>query len=334
MSVLVTGATGFIGRKLIQELLNNGEKVHILCRSTSNISGLEDPNIKIFTGDILDISSIAQAMEGCDQVYHMAALAKNWAPDPNIFYKINVQGTENILNTAKNVSVKRIVITSTSMTFRPSNGDPVDESSGRSDHILTDYARTKAKAEDIILSYCNQGLPVVAVNPTRIFGPGFMTEGNSTTLMVQLYLQGKFRFILGDGNAIGNYGYVDDIVRGHIQAMDHGKSGEFYILGGENLSFNDFFNVVSEVSEIRHYLFHIPISLIQFFSRLELARAKLFRGYPLITPEWVKVFSMDWGFSCNKAEKEIGYNITPFHEAMTETINWLTNPQQKNEIIS
>ncbi len=323
MSILVTGATGFIGRRLVEELITQEETVHILCRSTSDISGLDDPHITIFRGDVTNIESISNAMQGCDRVYHLAALAKNWAPNPEIFDKINVTGTDNILSVAEELSVEKVVITSTSMTLKPSEEDPVKESDGRAEHILTDYARSKARSEDSAMKFCERGLGVVFVNPTRVFGPGLMTEGNSATLMIQLYMQGKWRYVPGDGTAVGNYGFVDDIVAGHIQAMQHGRSGELYILGGENLSFNKFFEILAELSEVKHHLFHIPLTMIQLLSNIEVTRAKLFRGYPLITPEWVEVFSKNWAFSCSKAEKEVKYKITPFREALSRTINWI-----------
>ena len=323
MSILLTGATGFIGRRLVEELIKQDEEVHILCRPTSDISGLDDPRISIFSGDVTNPESISNAMQGCNCVYHLAALAKNWAPNPDIFDKINVTGTNNILSVAKKLSVEKVVITSTSMTLKSSEEDPVKESDGRAEHILTDYARSKARSEDSAMKFYERGLGVVFVNPTRVFGPGLMTEGNSATLMIQLYMQGKWRYVLGDGNAVGNYGFVDDIVAGHIQAMQHGRSGELYILGGENLSFNKFFEILAELSEVKHHLFHIPLSLIQFVSKLEIIRAKVFRGYPLITPEWVEVFSKNWAFSCAKAEKDLEYKITPFREALSRTINWI-----------
>jgi len=323
VSIFLTGATGFIGRRLVEELIKQEEEVHILCRPTSDISGLDDPHITTFSGDVANIESISNAMQGCDRVYHLAALAKNWAPNPDIFDRINVTGTNNILSIAEKLSVEKVVITSTSMTLKSSEEDPVKESDGRAEHILTNYARSKARSEDSAMQFCERGLKVVFVNPTRVFGPGLMTEGNSATLMIQLYMQGKWRYVLGDGNAIGNYGFVDDIVAGHIQAMQHGRSGELYTLGGENLSFNKFFEILAELSEVKHHLFHIPLSLIQLVSNLEITRAKLFRGYPLITPEWVEVFSKNWAFSCAKAEKELEYKITPFREALSHTINWI-----------
>lgn len=323
MSILLTGATGFIGRRLVEELIKQDEEVHILCRPTSDISGLDDPRISIFSGDVTNIESISIAMKGCDRVYHLAALAKNWAPNPDIFDKINVTGTNNILSVAEKLSVEKVVITSTSMTLKSSEEDPVNESDGRAEHILTDYARSKARSEDSAMKFCERGLGVVFVNPTRVFGPGLMTEGNSATLMIQLYMQGKWRYVLGDGNAVGNYGFVDDIVAGHIQAMQHGRSGELYTLGGENLSFNKFFEILTELSGVKHHLFHIPLSLIQLVSKLEIIRAKVFRGYPLITPEWVEVFSKNWAFSCAKAEKDLEYRITPFREALSRTIDWI-----------
>jgi farnesol dehydrogenase len=325
LGIFVTGATGFIGRRLVETLLTQKEKIHILCRSSSDISGLDHPQLNIFRGSLSNVNDISQAILGCNQVYHLAALAKNWAPDPSVFDEVNVAGTNHILEAAKKHSVEKVVITSTSMTFKPSGQNPVHEADGRAEHILTDYARSKVKSEDSAMTYVDRGLSVVFVNPTRVFGPGLMTEGNSATLMIDLYIQGKWRFILGDGSAIGNYGFVDDIVSGHILAMKNGRSGERYILGGENLSYNQFFEVLSDISNKYYRIFHIPQSLVMLVSKMELIRAKYLRGYPLITPEWVEVFSKHWAFSCKKAEDELGYRITPFREAIGKTLDWIRN---------
>lgn len=328
MTIFITGATGFVGNHLAIKLADQGNDVHVLCRHSANIDQLIRKNIRVFTGDILNIKSIEQAMYGCEQVYHLAALAKNWSFNPNDFEIVNVNGTLNVLSAAEKLGIKKVVFTSTSLTLGPSNGIPVKETRLRPNYIYTEYARTKLKAEKVIDPFINRGLSVVIVNPTRLFGPGLMTEGNATTLMIQLYLKGKWRYILGNGTAIGNYGFIDDVVNGHILAMQNGRNGECYILGGENLSFSAFFNQIDQIFNKKHFIIHIPITLAHFFSQLELTKAKLLHIYPLITPEWVKLFAIDWAFSSAKAQKDIGYSITPFNEALQNTLDWLNQDIQ------
>jgi nucleoside-diphosphate-sugar epimerase len=325
MNVLVTGATGFIGSRLVTRLVKHGEQVNILCRETSDISLFSGLNIRIHHGDILDDQSIEAAMTGCDRVYHLAAIAKNWAPNADIYYRNNVLGTENILKAARNQKIRKVVITSTSLIYGPSNGTPINENVQKPQTHLTDYVRSKALADHSISNYIASGLNIVIVCPTRLFGPGLMTEGNSVTMMIDLYLQGKWRLILGNGDAIGNYAYIDDVVMGHIQAMETGKTGESYILGGENLSFNEFFDIVTDLSQKSYRFIHLPLPLALGFGWFEQNRAKLFKSYPLITPEWVKLFAKDWAYSSEKAKSELGYRVTPFEDAIHRTINWLKN---------
>ena len=323
MNIFLTGGSGFIGNALLRKLIQSGEHVHLLLRPKAAEQQLHYQNITVFKGDILDTENIEQAMQGCDRVYHLAAMAKNWSFNPYDFELVNVNGTANVLRIAGQLGIKKVVFTSTSMIFGPSNGQPVTESQSKQDFIYTDYARAKAKSEQLISEFTQNDLKIVSVYPTRLFGPGLMTEGNAATQMIKLYMQGKWRYILGNGSAYGNYAYIDDIVDGHIQAMQYGKSGSRYILGGDNLSYNDFFRQIDAITGKNHLLLHIPLPVALFFSRIELIKARLLHIYPLITPEWVRVFGQDWLFSSDLAQKEIGYIITPFEKAMRRTIEWL-----------
>lgn len=323
MHVFVTGASGFIGAQLVRALASRGDKVHVLCRVTADVSELPSDGVEIFQGDILDKESIAQAMMGCEQVFHVAGYARNWAKDPAIFDRINVEGTKNILETALRCGSKKAVVTSTSVTFGPSAGKETTESAQRQVPCFTEYEASKLRAEQATELFVRRGLEVVTVNPTRVFGPGAMTEGNSLTKMIELYLRGKWRIILGDGTGIGNYAYVEDIVSGHLLAMSNGKSGERYVLGGENLSYNAFFDIVSDVSKKSYRMIHMPSSLALGYSYLEQSRAAWFNSYPQITPSWVKTFLADWAFSSEKARLDLGYQVTPIRTALSNTVGWL-----------
>ena len=334
MNVFVSGATGFIGSRLISSLVRKGFQVHALCRKSSDQSLLPRTNVKIFYGDILDPESVDQAMASCVYAFHLAALAKNWAPDPDVFYRINVQGTVNILEAARTHNIRRTVITSTCLTFGFSNGRPADEQSPRPVDYLTSYTRTKIQAEEMIKKYVAGGLDIRIVHPTRVFGPGVLSEANSVTEMTRLYLKGKWRLILGDGQAVGNYAYIDDVVEGHILAMEKGKPGESYLLGGESLSFNQLFMTIRKLSGRKHFLLHLPAKIADLFARFEMTRARLTGHYPLITPDWIALFLQDGAYSSRKAETTLGYRITPFKLAMQRTIFWLqlSGNQEENLI--
>lgn len=330
MKTMITGATGFIGNKLVEILCNNGNNVNVLCRRTSDKSRLTHSNIKIFEGDILNRRSVEEAMQGCENVFHLAAYARNWAKNPAVYFEHNTNSLRNIFDSALRLNIKRVLFASSSVVFGNSNGAPINESSKRYLPPLTTYEASKLKAEDIVDEYLNKGLEIVAVYPTRLFGPGILAESNSVTLMIDLYLKGKWRMILGNGLASGNYAFIDDVAGGMINTMNLSKNGSRYILGGENLTFNKFFSLVAEKSEKKYRMIHIPKSIAVLFSHIEETRGKVFNHHPLITPGWVKTFCLNWDFSSEKAIEEIKYKITPFNKALEITLDWLSLNERRN----
>ena len=328
--IFITGATGFIGSNLACKLANQGYTVHALMRASSNISSIKHENIKLFQGDLLDANAIETAIKGCSQVYHLAAYAKNWAHDKMHFHKINVEGTENILRAAKNNSVQKIVCTSTSLVFGPSNGKDVDESGMSNANPYTDYERSKITEEEIIHQFVNEGMNISTVYPTRVFGPGLLNESNSVTQMILKYLDGKWRLTLSDGNAVGNYVFVDDVAEAHINAMKYGKKGSKYIIGGDNISYNDFFKEIDKIIGKHRIMLNVPAAVALLHSKIEESLANRFTRYPTITPGWVKMFLDDWAFSSNKAIDEINYKITPLQNALKQTIEWIEQHKKKN----
>ena len=332
-TIFVSGATGFIGTKLVIELVKTGHTVHALTRATSNRAGLEHERIRLVRGDILDKESIRKGMEGCTRVFHLAAYAKNWARDKGVFYAQNVDGMKNVLAAAKDTGVRRAVFTSTVVVFGPSPPGIVrDESMRRiTPRYYTEYEESKTIAEAEALQYVEKGLDVVIVNPTRVYGPGKLTEGNSVTLMIDLYDRGKVPVLLNGGKNVGNYVYVDDLVGGQILAMERGKTGERYILGGENSSLKHIFELVDDVSQKRHFQINLPPPLAYFYSNIEKLKAEWFGLYPQITPAWIETFLQDWAYSCGKAERELGYRVTPLKDGIRTTYEWLLQQRKKHQ---
>jgi farnesol dehydrogenase len=324
-AVFVTGSTGFIGTKLVNELVRRGHTVHALTRATSNQQGLQHDRIKLVQGDILKKDTLVKAMEGCTQVYHLAAYAKNWAPDRQVFFEQNVDGMRNVFEAAEQVGVSRTVFTTTIVTFGPTRpGEVGDEAMPRiTPRYYTEYEDTKVVAEQEALKKAAAGFPVVIVNPTRVYGPGKLTEGNSVSLMVDLYDRGKVPVQLNGGKNVGNYVFVDDLVKGHILAMEKGKIGERYILGGENASLKRIFELVDEVSGKKHFQVSLPPKVAMLYGHVEKIKAETFGIYPQITPGWVETFLQEWAYSCKKAERELGYTITPLKEGVRMTYEWI-----------
>jgi nucleoside-diphosphate-sugar epimerase len=324
MRYMITGATGFIGSRLVQELMNRQILVNILVRSTKKLSPEIRKCASVFPGDITDKEAVDSAMKNCDFVFHLAGFANIWSKDKKLPYRTNVEGTKIILEAALKNSIKKVVYTSSAGIFPPSGQEKiVNEKSPLPDFYLTDYEKTKRAAEELCIEFCSKGLNTVIVNPSRVYGPGPLNKSNSVTILIKKYIKGTWRFIPGDGKQIGNYAFIDDVVKGHILALEKGTPGEKYILGGTNASYNEFFDTVGEVKGKKYKLFHLPISVASLFAAFELFCADNFGKPPVITPDWLIRYSQNRPVSCQKAIEEIDYSVTPLSEGIGKTILWL-----------
>jgi nucleoside-diphosphate-sugar epimerase len=324
MKVFITGATGFIGANLAMKMAGEGIIVHAIYRTKNKTDKIQHGNLIWFLGDILDVASLKIAMTGCSQVYHIAAYASAWEQHPGDFAKFNVQGTINVLKAAQEISINKIVITSTAGVFGPSLNGTITEDTVTAIRHFTGYERSKAEAERIISDYAKQGMSIVVVNPTRVFGPGPLNESNSVTKIIKMYAEGKWRIVPGNGESIGNYVFVDDVVNGHILAMEKGKTGEKYILGGESITYNAFYNKLEKSSGKHFKLFHLPPCIMMSVARLLILLNKLFGIRPPITPALVRKFNYNWEVSSDKAANELGYRFMSFDSGLLKTYEWLS----------
>jgi len=331
--IFVTGATGFIGTRLVQALIRRGQRVRALSRrdrpepppGTDGPSPLEHELVELVRGDITDRDSIVRGMAGCRRAFHLAAYAKVWARDPGTYVRINVEGMRNVFAAAEQHHVERVVLTSTIMTLGPTPSGVVgDEEMPRvTDRCLTEYEETKTFAENEAIERAANGFPVVIVNPTRVYGPGHLTEGNSLARLIDDYDRGRVPILLNRGVNVGNYVMVDDVVEGHLLAMEKGDVGERYILGGENASLKEFFRTIDRVSGKRH--FQVPLLRVAplVFAWCQKKRAQWFGVYPTITPGWVRTFLADWAYRSDKAVRELGYAPMPLEQGVRLTYEWL-----------
>jgi len=327
MAIFITGGTGFIGRKLIERLSLGDEDLHLLVRSQSSIANLErKEKIRFFYGDVTDENSVLQGMKGCDEVYHLAAYARNWSFDKNQYYKVNVRGAVNVFESALKNRVKKIVFTSSCVTLGPSQDRILTEKDWRKrNHFYTEYEKSKYLAELEALKFVEKGLNLVMVNPTRVYGPGLLTEANSVTRIAQQYVEGKFPVILNHGKEIANYAFVEDVVSGQILAMEKGRTGERYLLGGDNISLKNLFALLDEITETKHLQISIPPKIARFIAWIEEKKADIFKKYPMISRDWVDTFLQNWIYSSEKAEKELGYKYLPLKQGLKITCDWILN---------
>lgn len=320
----ITGATGFIGKELTRKLTGMQMQVHALVRNPEKLASLNSPYLKLFKGDITDPESVEAAMEGCTGVFHLAAWAHSSATDPEIFERVNVNGTGNILAAALKNGIRKMVFTSTAGTFGVTDAfTDANEESSKPENYDTDYARTKRAAELLCEEYYRKGLQVVTVHPTRVFGPGVMSESNAVMKIFDLYSRGKWRVIPSDGKTYGNYVFVGDVVNGHLLAMEKGVPGEGYILGGENVTFNELFEAMGQATECRRKLIHIPYAVLWLFSETLNLVSKVSGTSPLITTAWLRRYLQHRRLSSLKAVSSLGYSVTPLTDALRQSHEWL-----------
>jgi nucleoside-diphosphate-sugar epimerase len=332
MKYFITGGTGFIGRRLIEKIITEGNEITLLVRNTSDLKDIEGNRaVKIITGSLFDIASMREAMKGADVIFHLAGYAKNWCRDNCIYEKINIEGSMNVAAAAVEAKVKKMVHVSSIVTFGPTDETEHDESQRTGEIVrFTEYEKTKARAEEELIRFAgaHKELSIVIVNPSRVYGPGIITEANSLTLMIKNYLNFHEYLLLGLGNNVANYVFVDDVVKGLLLAADKGKSREKYILGGETISLRGFFRKLRTVSGKRAIPIVVPKPIAMAIGFCAELAAKLFGIYPFITRPWIRHFCADWNYGSAKAIKELGYAPNSLYDGLKITVDWLKQKRQ------
>jgi nucleoside-diphosphate-sugar epimerase len=323
MKVAVTGATGFIGSKLVEQLLKRGYEVNALFRSESKKNHIPDPALHYIHGDITQPESIEKLMSGCEQLFHVAAFAGIWHRDENHIFNLNVNAALQVFELAGRAGIRKCVFTSSAAVFGPSDGTSLDENSPAPESYFVPYERSKARMEKAVLGENITGTEVVVVNPTRLYGPGLLNDGNSVTRMIKMYRDGKWHLVPGNGKSSGNYVFIDDVVQGHLLAMEKGRHGERYILGGENASYNEFFSLLDDALGNHYRLFRVPLPLMLILSGVLIGMTRLTGKPPAITPGLVRKYSKHFSLSSAKAKNELGYDPRGLKLGLSETIAWL-----------
>ena len=251
MNCFVTGATGFIGSRLVEKLSAEGHEVYCLIRSPEKFNALRGEHTHLVLGDLDDFDALLRGCKDCEVVYHLAAYAKVWSKDKNMPYKINVQGTINLLEASLKNGVKKFIFTSSAAVFGPSeDSQMIDEHVVRNTPYFNDYEYSKAMAEEFALEFLQRGLAIVILNPTRVFGPGPINESNSITKIIELFQKGRWRIIPGSGIHIGNYAYIDDVVEAMVAASSVPDINRMVINvgSGKETSINDLVKKVLEIT--------------------------------------------------------------------------------------
>ncbi len=331
MAVFVTGASGFIGQRLCTTLLNHGYEVVASSRGRLQF---ENANLKVVKCDVCMQESL-RPMEGADCVFHLASHVGQWSKDGSEFQRVNVDGTRNVLEAAEQYGVEKVVIVSSAGVYGPGrDGDLLNEDSPKNSNGKTEYEKTKWLAEQLALEFARQGnVSVCVAQPSRVFGPGVLSESNAITKIVRGFLNRRIQLIPAVGRFVGNYVCVDTVVDGLIRIMQFGKDGRSYILGGENLTFASLFQIILEETGNRNWLIPVPLFAVKSFAYWQLAMAKTFSVQPILIPAFVDKYASHNALSSSRAVQELGYQPTDVRAAIASTVRWLQCEQFSGESI-
>jgi len=324
--ILVTGASGFIGSKLSVELAKKGHSVIALVRSGSNLVNLNDADIEIAYGDVCDKDSLFRAIDGVDVVFHTAAMVSFWETKGKLenYHKVNVEGSKNVFDVCLKSGVEKVIFTSTlsSIGSYGKNDLTTEEHSFNLWDMSMEYERSKYNAEFEAWRYCARGLPLVAVLPSAPVGPGDIKPTPSGQLLID-YVNRKIPAYI-DGGA--NFVHVDDVVRGHLLAMEKGIVGERYLIGGVNLSLLKLFKTFEKVTGIKRPKFKIPRWLaIGYAKCLELISNHITGTSPVVTVPTTKFSSTHYYIDNEKSRIELGYEpIHSIESAVEEALDWFS----------
>ncbi len=320
MKALVTGATGFIGFHVARLLAKQGFSVKALVREGSDAYGLKTLGIEPIIGDVRDPHSVRRALEGCRQLYHLAADYRLWVKDPKTMYDINVKGTENVMEAALIAGTERVVYTSTvGVLAACSNGKPSNEETPVSiKDMVGDYKKSKFIAETAVYGFIGKGLPVVIVNPTTPIGD-MDRKPTPTGKIIVDFLNGKFPAYLDTGL---NFVDVDDVAAGHILAARYGKIGQRYILGNRNISLREFFECLAGITGRKPPRVRLPYFPVLLAAYVDESLSGITGRHPTIPLTGVKMARKFMYFDCSKAVRELNMPQTPVEGAMEKAINW------------
>jgi dihydroflavonol-4-reductase len=328
--VLVTGATGFIGSAVVRALLERKADVVVAVQPGANRRLLAGVAVEEVEADLRQARRVEQAARGCRFVFHVGALYRFWSPRPDEFYDVNVGGTLNTLQAARNAGCERTIYTSTVGTIgldhtsaRGSETVTADETRWpRVEHLFGLYKRSKYVAEHEVLRAAAEGQPIVLVQPTMPVGPRDAAP-TPTGRVVLDFLNGRMP---GYVDSAMNVVDVDDVAHGHLLAAELGSLGRSYVLGGENLTFRQILEALASVTGMPAPRVRIPAVATLVAGHLsELLEGRLAGRSPTVPLEAVRMAGTKMVFDDSRARRELGYSSRPAREALARSARWFAD---------
>lgn len=315
---LVTGGAGFIGSHVVRSLLKRNYKVRVLALESEPIDRLEGLDVEIHRGDLLDPDVLGKALEGCRYLFHLAAIHAQWMKDFDPMYRVNVNGTRQLMELALKMKVQKVVYTSTQNIIGIAKNGRSDENTPfhefeKSSH----YTRSKFLAEQEVLKLSGKGLPVVIVNPSGPVGEG--DTGPTGHVIIQ-FLNKKIPFFF-----YGFFNIIDvlDLAEGHVLALEKGRPGERYILAGQDLSIREFFSQLERLSGVKAPKIQIPRWIAMVLGYVfEFVSDRITHKAPKMSVDRVRTRGRKKLLSIKKAQNELGLPHTPLDETLNRAIQW------------
>ena len=320
-SALVTGASGFIGSAVVRALIADGYQVRALCepgRDDENLTGLP---VERMVGDIRDTGTLDRAVAGVSTVFHLAAVYRFWAADPNLFYDVNIGGTQNVLRAVEHAGCDRLVYTSTVGTIGVAEPGRLasEDTLVHFEHLFGHYKRSKYLAEHEVLRAGARGLPVVLVHPTFPVGERD-TAPTPTGRTIVEFLNGRIPAYV---DTALNVVHVDDVARGHVLAAQRGAQGRSYILGGENMSLQQLLATLAEVCGLSAPRVRLsPRTVLPIVRTAEWIQATAMHREPTLPSEPVRMATTRMEYDTSRARTELGYSSMPARTALARAARW------------
>lgn len=321
MKVFLTGATGFVGSHVAGALAEQGASIRLLVRKTSRLDNLAEIKGEIVVGDLRNVEDLRSALAGCDALIHVAADYRLWVRDPDAMYAANVNGTRDLLRVAREEGVRRVVYTSSVATMGfQSDGTIVDE---RTPVSLVDmighYKRSKFMAEQEALKAAQSGQDVVILNPTTPIGSNDVRPTPTGGIIVD-FLNRRFPAYIDTGLNLVD---VAEVAKTHVAALTVGRAGERYILGGENLTLKQILDRMSAITGLPSPTMKVPHGVAMAFAFFDENFTGRLRGKePRATVEAVRMGKKKMYASSAKAERDLGFTVTPVYQALRAAIDW------------
>jgi dihydroflavonol-4-reductase len=321
MLAFVTGATGFVGSHVARVLADQGADLRLLVRAESDPRNIEDLKAERVVGDLREPASLEKAISGCEVVFHVAADYRLWVRDPEQMYQANIEGTRAILNAAKKKRVRRVVYTSSVATMGFTlNGHPADENSAVGlDNMIGPYKRSKFMAEQLALEAGRSEMDVVVVNPTTPVGERDIKPTPTGRIIVD-FLKRRFPAYIDTGLNLVD---VRECARGHVAALENGRSGERYILGGENLTLKQILDKLAAITGLPSPKVRVPYVMALAAGVVdEVVTGRILGREPRATIDAVRMGRKKMFVSSSKAERELGWKLVPVDDALRRALDW------------